>query len=90
MSKSIRSFSDVIAAFGGPTKFAEAIGIPDFHAQSMKNRDSIPDTYWADTVAAAKRAAIPGVTLEKLAALAKAKGAERRQRRPAHAVRASA
>jgi hypothetical protein len=67
------TFADIITAFGGPTKFAEAIGIQDFHAQTMKTRGSIPPAYWADTVSAALTRNIEGVTLEKLAELAKEK-----------------
>lgn len=67
------TFQDVIDAFGGPTKYAEAIGIPGFHAQSMKTRDSIPPAYWIDTVSAAIKRDVEGVTLEKLADLAKVK-----------------
>lgn len=82
--RGMETFSDIIGSFGGPAKFAEAINIKGFHAQSMKERDSIPPAYWADTVSAAerlakieeddkKREALQGVTLEKLADLAKAK-----------------
>jgi len=67
------TFQSVIDAFGGPTKFAEAIGIPGFHAQSMKTRDSIPPAYWLDTVSAAAMREVDGVTLAKLADLARAK-----------------
>jgi hypothetical protein len=67
------TFQSVIDAFGGPTKFAEAIGIPGFHAQSMKTRGSIPPAYWVDTVSAAAQRDVEGVTLEKLADIAKAK-----------------
>jgi hypothetical protein len=69
----METFSDIIGSFGGPAKFAEAINIKGFHAQSMKERDSIPPAYWADTVSAALQRDIEGVTLEKLADLAKAK-----------------
>ena len=71
--ETLDTFQAVIEAFGGPTKFAEAIGIPGFHAQSMKTRDSIPPAYWADTVSAAAARDVEGVTLEKLAELAKEK-----------------
>lgn len=67
------TFQDVISAFGGPTKYAAAIGIPGFHAQSMKNRDSIPPAYWADTVAAAARLEIADISLGNLAIIAKRK-----------------
>jgi hypothetical protein len=69
----LTSFQAIIDAFGGPTKYAEAIGVPGFHAQSMKNRDSIPPAYWDDTVSAAAARQVEGVTLERLAILAKAK-----------------
>lgn len=69
----LNTFQAVIDAFGGPTKYAEAIGIPGFHAQSMKTRDSIPPAYWTDTVSAAIERDVEGVTLERLADLARAK-----------------
>lgn len=65
------TFSDIIQCFGGPAKFAKAIGIKGFHAQSMKTRDSIPPAYWSDTVTAAQQRGIEGVTLQKLAEIAK-------------------
>lgn len=82
--ETLDTFQAVIEAFGGPTKYADAIGIPGFHAQSMKTRGSIPPAYWTDTVSAAerlapsapddlKRQALEAVTLEKLAELAKEK-----------------
>ncbi len=82
--ETLNSFQDVIDAFGGPSKFAAAIRIPGFHAQSMKTRDSIPPAYWQDTVAAAryvaigeadaaKRASLLAITLEALAELARGK-----------------
>lgn len=74
--ETLDTFQAVIEAFGGPTKFAEAIGIPGFHAQSMKTRDSIPPAYWKDTVSAAHERDVEGVTLEKLAELARAKRVE--------------
>jgi len=67
------TFDDVFSAFGGPAKFAEAIGIQPVHAQTMKSRGSIPAPYWADTAAAAQRLGIEGVTLSALAEIAKEK-----------------
>lgn len=69
-------FEDVIAAFGGPDRYAEAVKIKDFHARTMKQRGSIPPAYWADTVKAAAERNIQGVTLEKLAEIAKSKRVE--------------
>jgi hypothetical protein len=71
--ETLDTFQAVIEAFGGPTKYADAIGIPGFHAQSMKTRGSIPPAYWVDTVSAARERNVEGVTLEKLAELAKEK-----------------
>jgi hypothetical protein len=73
MGTNLNSFQAVIEAFGGPTKYAAAIGVRGFHAQSMSTRDSIPPAYWDDTVSAASERGIAGVTLKKLAELAKAK-----------------
>jgi len=74
---SVDSFEAVFEAFGGPASFGEAIGIPSFHAQTMKQRGSIPPAYWARTVKAAQERAVDGVTLERLAQLAEAKASER-------------
>lgn len=38
----MKTFSDVIDAFGGPNPFGEAIGVAPSHARTMKARDSIP------------------------------------------------
>lgn len=74
----MRSFSEVIEAFGGVVPFRDALGLPDVNARQMKQRDSIPPGYWPRTVEAAKervveRPALVGVTLGALAALAEAK-----------------
>lgn len=69
----INTFNGVITAFGGPAKYAEAIGIEDFHAQTMKTRGSIPSAYWRRTVAAAKKLGIKGITDDKLIDLGHAK-----------------
>jgi len=63
----MNSFAAVIDAFNG--RFAEAIGIPDSHARTMKARGSIPSTRWAATVEGAQRLGIEGVTLDLLARL---------------------
>ena len=72
------SFRAVIESFGGPLKFAAAVGITDSHARAMKSRNSISSDYWSEVVAAAAAHAIQGITLELLAALqAKAAGRSR-------------
>lgn len=73
----MRTFEDIFTAFGGPARFAEAVGIEAFHAQTMKARDSIPAAHWSKVVAAAADRGIDWVTLEVLAELAEAK-ADRR------------
>lgn len=69
----METFEDIFAAFGGPARYADAIGIKDFHAQTMRQRGSIPPAYWSDTVKAAQERDIEGVTLETLARIAAAK-----------------
>jgi len=63
----MNSFSAVIEAFGG--RFAEAIGVEESHARTMKARDSIPSTRWMATVDAAHKLGVEGVTLDLLARL---------------------
>lgn len=63
------TFRDVIDAFDGPTRFAAAIGIEPFHAQTMKNRGSIPPAYWTRVVEAAARED-KNITYETLAQIA--------------------
>ena len=72
----MRTFDDVFVAFGGPRRFAAALGIKHFHAGTMKSRGSIPPAYWSDLVSAAQERGIEGVTLEALAEVAKAKRPE--------------
>ena len=78
MSTKIETFGDIIEAFGGPTKYAKAVEIETFHAQTMKTRDSIPASYWAKTVAAAEEGDIAGITLDVLARIAEAKAGRER------------
>lgn len=63
----MNSFSAVIEAFGD--KFAQAIGVEESHARTMKARKSIPSTRWLRTVEAAQELGIEGVTLDLLARL---------------------
>lgn len=63
----MNSFSAVIDAFDG--RFAQAIGVEESHARTMKARDSIPSTRWIATVNAAQDLGVPGVTLDLLARL---------------------
>ncbi len=64
------SFVHVIDAFGGPSVFAAAIGIPSSHARTMRARDSVPAERWSRVVAEATKRELTGITLEALAAIA--------------------
>jgi len=74
----MNTFRDVFDAFGGATVVAEAIGTSPVHAQTMKQRNSIPAIYWQDLVIGARQRRISGVTLPALAAMSRAKLRERR------------
>jgi hypothetical protein len=69
----MQTFSGIIDAFGGPIPYGKAVGIPEFHARTMKSRDSIPPGYWPRVVDAAKESGVQGITFETLAKIAKSK-----------------
>jgi hypothetical protein len=69
----MRSFTEVIEAFGGVVPFRDAMDLPDVNARQMKQRDSIPSRYWPQVVAAASERGIRGVNYETLAKLSAAK-----------------
>jgi hypothetical protein len=71
----MNSFSAIIEAFEG--RFAEAIGVEESHARTMKARDSIPSTRWMATVNAARQLGITGVTLDLLARIEEEKAKPR-------------
>jgi hypothetical protein len=66
----METFTEIIDGFGGPARFAEALGITASHAGVMKQRQSIPPEYWPTLIEAAKARHIEGVTAETLVALA--------------------
>ena len=57
----------IIAAFGGTSAFAQAIGLPDSHVRAMKARNSIPPDHWDWLVGAAIAKGIEGITFKLLA-----------------------
>lgn len=65
----MRTFSEVIDAFGGSRAFADALNIDEGHARVMRWRDSIPPHYWTEVAEEAARRGIKGVTLDVLAAI---------------------
>ena len=70
LKRMISSFSDVINALGGTTKFARAIGMKANTAKMAKSRDSIAPEWWAAVTAAASNAGRHDISAEKLAELA--------------------
>ena len=70
------TFQEVIDAWPSTRAFGEDVGTTDSHVRTMRARDSIPSGFWAVLV---KKAALRGhreITLELLAAIAKAKRSE--------------
>lgn len=64
----MRSVDDVIAAFGGPSAFARAIGLRGpSTATEMLRSGSIAGRYWYDVVTQARRRGIHRVTYQALA-----------------------
>lgn len=63
------TISELIDAFGGPTRFAKIINKNPSTASEMKRSGSIRVDYWPTIVAAAplQEKPIPGVTLESIA-----------------------
>jgi hypothetical protein len=66
----VDGFDKVFAAFGGPARLAREIGIPPFHAQTMKTRGSIPAAYFLRVAAAADRLSLENISIEALCAMA--------------------
>jgi hypothetical protein len=64
----MKSFGDIIDAFGGPVPFSQALGIADTHARTMKARNSIPPDHWAKLIVEAESRGIP-VTFDLLTTL---------------------
>lgn len=58
---------DLIAAFGGPTRFARIIRKGASTAGEQKRNGSIPVEYWGLIVEAAAEYGVPGVSFETLA-----------------------
>ena len=63
------SITSIFVAFGGYAGLAAAIDVPLGTASAWKTRQSIPPEHWPAIVVAAGERAIPGVTIERLAAL---------------------
>jgi hypothetical protein len=62
----MKTVSDVIQAFGGPTAFSKVIGKRPSTASEMKRNRSIPVAYWPKVIAAAAKLKIEGITADDL------------------------
>lgn len=71
----MESFAQVIDEFGGAAAFADAVGIPESHARTMKARSSIPAERWERVIAAAKNLGKENISYELLAKIAARKNA---------------
>lgn len=76
----MKTWSDLITAWGGPTKFADDIGVSFDAAAKMRQRNSVHVDYWPLIIARAPMAGINGVTWEFLATLRKGHAAQPGQR----------
>ena len=65
----MRSFAEIIDAWGTRGALARDVGAPAGRVAVWRYRDRIPATYWLKLVAAAAERGIEGVSLETLAAL---------------------
>ncbi len=69
----METFQEVIDAWSSTKALASDIGTSDSHVRTMRARDSIPPGFWAIVVEKAGLRGHQGITLEALAAVAKAK-----------------
>lgn len=80
----LRSHTDVIRAFGGPTMFAATFGLPVASAGAMSNRASIAPWHWPMIVRKAAEIGRPDITVEKLASLVAKRGSAASARQIEH------
>ena len=69
----MNSYTSVCSLWESDHELAADIGATAFAVQKWRQRDKIPPGWWQAIVDAAKRRGIKGVTLEKLADIAKRK-----------------
>lgn len=72
----MKTWSDLIRAWGGPHKFAKSIGVSDASARMMSHRNNVQSDYWPIIVARAPQAGLDGITYEVLTALKRGKQAK--------------
>lgn len=66
----MKTFRDVIAAFGGASAFSKAVGANLYTARSWFQRDTIPAAWWVRVVNAAGEKGLSSITSDLLAAIA--------------------
>lgn len=71
----METFRDIINLWPSAEDLGRDIEIPGGLVRLWRRRDNIPAAYWLDIVTAAEARTIPGVTLERLATLAKVREA---------------
>jgi hypothetical protein len=75
----MRTYAQIIEAFGGYAKFADAIEVPANKAAVWRHRDSIPPAYWSAVCQAAAQRGI-AINLSTLAEIAATRSAKTDQR----------
>ena len=65
----MRTWTQLIEAWGGSGKFAKDLGIPRGTAAAMMHRNAVHSRYWPDIVARARYAGLEGITFELLVSL---------------------
>lgn len=71
----METFRDIINLWPSAEDLGRDIEIPGGLVRLWRRRDNIPAAHWIDIVTAAEARPIPGVTLERLATLAKVREA---------------
>lgn len=79
----METFAEIIDRLGGYAVVAAEMKIRPTTVQSWRTRRSIPPADWLAVVELAERKGVPGVTLDRLAELAKLAADQRQRRRAA-------
>jgi hypothetical protein len=65
----MKTWQDLINAWGGPSQFADSIGVSVDAAYKMRQRGFVNHVHWTRIVARAPHAGLQGITLEFLLTL---------------------
>lgn len=66
----MKTFRDIIDAFGGGAALAHKIGVEPVTARAWRMRNNIPPRYWEKVAEAAKSEGIRGINITSLYKLA--------------------